>query len=451
MIIIFIREHKRLRNTSDLEANMATEKKFTIVIAGAGYAGLAAARTLAHEKDIRVVLINKHAYHLLQFQLHEAAVNKIDTDTLALPMKYVLPREVEFVKAQITGFDFKTRAVRTDRGDFDYDRLIIALGSQPATYNIPGLSEHALMLKSVANARSIRGHLEMTLSALASATRSTPYPIVIGGAGITGVELATELAEGLKGLERRYALNRHAIQVVLVEAASTVLPGFDQKTIGEAARVLQKLQVDVRTGTAIERVAADQVWVKPIGSDRSEEIETSTVIWTGGVRANALVLNSGLTLGERGAAVVDEYLRSIDFPEVSVVGDNAVVRDPRNGRVAIPCGQLAAQQGKYAARQISTDLNGDVEQPYIPHLDGLLISLGSYAGVGTVGPVWVRQLTARAMKIGAETRYLFNIGGMPLVLARGLLLRHEFVALTRRLQGSNVKSRKGKRQGDAVA
>ena len=70
---------------------MATEKKFTIVIAGAGYAGLAAARTLAREKDVRVVLINKHAYHLLQFQLHEAAVNKIDIDTLALPMKYVLP------------------------------------------------------------------------------------------------------------------------------------------------------------------------------------------------------------------------------------------------------------------------------------------------------------------------------------------------------------------------
>ena len=133
---------------------MITEKKSTVVIAGAGYAGLAAARTLAHERDIRVVLINRHAYHLLQFQLHEAAVNKIDIDTLALPMKYVLPRGVEFVKAQITGFDFKTRSVHTDRGDFDYNHLIVALGSQPATFNIPGLAEHALMLKSVANARS---------------------------------------------------------------------------------------------------------------------------------------------------------------------------------------------------------------------------------------------------------------------------------------------------------
>ena len=158
-----------------------------------------------------------------------------------------------------------------------------------------------------------------------------------------------------------------------------------------------------------------------------------------------------VTLGERGAAVVDEYLRSIDFPEVSVVGDNAVVRDPRNGRAAIPCGQLAAQQGRYAAQQIIAGLKGDMARPYIPHLDGLLISLGSYAGVGTVGPVWVRELLARLMKIGAETRYLFSIGGVPLVLARGLLLRHEFVTVIRRLNGARRTLRvRGKGQENAL-
>ena len=99
-------------------------------------------------------------------------------------------------------------------------------------------------------------------------------------------------------------------------------------------------------------------------------------------------------------------------------------------------------------QQILADLHGDVEQPYIPHLDGLLISLGSYAGVGTVGPVWVRQLIARVMKIGAETRYLFNIGGVPLVLARGLLLRHEFVALMRWLSGTQrTPQAEGQRPG----
>ena len=430
---------------------MTGKQKTTVVIAGMGYAGLAAARSLAHDDKVRVILIDRHAYHLLQFQLHEAAVNKIDAETLALPMETVLPPEVEFVKAQINGFDFKTRSVLTDHGDYAYDRLIIALGSQPATYNIPGLSEHALMLKSLAHAQSIHNHLAAVLARL-SANRSTPYPIVIGGAGITGVELVAELAEGLKALAHDYDLRSRDLKIVLVEAAPTVLPGFDRNTINEATHVLKQLGVEIRTHTTIKRVEADRVWVKPIGSDQPEAIATETIIWTGGVQANQAVLNSGLTLGERGAALVDEHLRSVDHPEVLLVGDNALVHDPRTGEIAIPCGQLAAQQGAYAAQQILADLSGNTPRPYLPHMDGLLISLGSYAGVGTVGPVWVKQLIARLMKIGAETRYLFDIGGVTLVLARGLLLRHEVVALTRTLSGTPRKPQiKGKGRGNAVA
>jgi NADH dehydrogenase len=411
---------------------MNTESKQTIVVAGAGYAGLAAARSLGHSDRVRVILINQHDYHLLQFQLHEAAVNKIETGSLALPLASLLPRSVELLTARIDHFDFAARTVYTDRGHVSYDRLIIALGGQPATFNVPGLSEHALMLKSLSNARQIRGHLEVALSVLSATSRPALYPIVIGGAGITGVELAAELSEGLKDLTREYDLDPRAIKIMLVEAAPTVLPGFDQKTIGEAAHVLDELGIDVRTNTLIERVEADRVMVKANGV--SEVIDTRTVIWTGGVRANALVVNSGLTLGERGAAVVDEYLRSVDYPEVSIVGDSALVRDPRDGRVAMPCGQLAAKQGKYAGHQILADLTGDVQTPYVPLIDGLLISLGSYRGVGTIGPVWVRRLIARLGKIGAEVRYLFTIGGVKLVLARGLLLRHEWVALTRKIK-----------------
>ena len=433
---------------------MTPQQKSTIVIAGAGYAGLAAARTLAHDPNLRVILLNKHAYHLLQFQLHEAAVNKIEIDTLALPLSDLLPREVELIKARINEFDFPAKTVHTDRGAVAYDRLIIALGSQPATFNIPGLSEHALMLKSLSNARSIRGHLEMTFSELATTTRSAPYPIVIGGGGITGVELAAELAEGLKSIARAYGLRPTELKVILVEAAPVVLPGLDDPTTREAGRALKRLGVEVHTHMAIERVTADRVWLKPLGSDLpAEEIATQTVIWTGGVQANALVQNSGLTLGERGAALVDEYLRSIDYPEVSIVGDNAVIRDPRTGQVVIPCGQLAAQQGKYAGRQILAELHDVLARPYLPHMDGLLISLGSYSGVGMVGPIWVRRLVARIMKIGAETRYLFNIGGVPLALTRGLQLRHEFVAVRRWLRSAMRRSQRPtiERQGDAIS
>jgi NADH dehydrogenase len=414
---------------------MNTKIQLKVVVAGAGYGGLAAIRNLArYHSNVQVTLIDQHAYHLLQFQLHEAAVYKIDVDTLAIPLPDFLSRSVKFVQARITGFDLDQRLVKTDRGDFAYDRLIVALGSQPATYNIPGLNEHALMLKSAQDARKIRGHFEITLSALKTQPLATPYPIVIGGAGITGIELAAELSEGLTALLREYDLDQNAVKVILIEAAPTVLPGFDAKTIDEAAQAMQRLGVDVRTSTSIERVEVDRVVVKPIGSAAPEEIRTQSIIWTGGVRANLLIEKSGFKIGQRSAASVDEYLRATDHSEVYVIGDSAAIHDPRDGHIVTPCGQLAMKQGQYAAKDILADLKGDVHQPYIPFTDGLLISLGSYAGVGTVGPVWVRRLIARLAKIGAETRYLYNVGGVRLVSSRWLGLRHEWVAAVRGLR-----------------
>ena len=146
---------------------MVTEKKSTVVIAGAGYAGLAAARCAGARQERARGLDQQARLSLAAIPTARSGGQQDRYRHAGLADEVACcRREVEFVKAQITGFDFKTRSVHTDRGDFHYDRLIIALGSQPATFNIPGLSEHALMLKSLANARSIRGHLEMTLSAL---------------------------------------------------------------------------------------------------------------------------------------------------------------------------------------------------------------------------------------------------------------------------------------------
>jgi NADH dehydrogenase len=152
------------------------------------------------------------------------------------------------------------------------------------------------------------------------------------------------------------------------------------------------------------------------------------------VRANQLVLDSGLTIAGRGAAVVDTFLRSVDQPEVAIVGDSALVRDPRHGGVAIPCAQLAVKEGRHAARDIVAELKGDVRRVYVPRLQGLLISLGGRRGVGTIGPVWVRRLIARLGKIGAETRYLWSIGGLRLAATRWLWLRAGWVSLARRMR-----------------
>jgi NADH dehydrogenase len=412
----------------------AGSSKPTIVIAGAGYGGLAAAQMLgSHTRDFRVVIIDQNPYHLLQYQLHEAAVGKIDPATLAVPIRQLLPNHVEFTPASIRRFDFRNQMVQTDRGEVAYDRLIIALGGQPATYNIPGLAEHALTLKSLPDARRINGHIGCTLANAARLTdaegRSAALTFVIGGAGITGVELAAEMAEGLRDRARGYGIDPREARIVLLEAAPTVLPGFDAKTIAEAAAALKAHGVELKTDSTVAKVEAGRVMLTS-----GETIRTGTFVWTGGVRANQLVLDSGLTLEGRGAAAVDHFLRSVDHPEVAIIGDSAIVHDPRTNAVALPCAQLAVKEGQYAAKDIIAELTGDVRRVYVPHMQGLLISLGGRRGVGTIGPVWVRRLIARLAKIGAETRYVFSIGGIRLVIVKGLWLRAGWVRLARRLR-----------------
>ena len=406
----------------------------TVVIAGAGYGGLAAARTLSrHSDQVRVVVVDQNPYHLLQYQLHEAAVGKIDAATLAVPLRRLLPKNVEFRQATIRGFDFDRKLVRTSSGDIRHNRLIVALGGQPATFNIPGLNEHAFTLKSLRDALRINGHIESTLAVASRSAdpgaQAAALTFVVGGAGITGVELAAELAEKLGDRARDYGIDPRRMRIVLLEATRTILPGFDAATIAEAETALKRLGVEIRTGSVVTRVDAGQVTLKT-----GETLRGGTFIWTGGVRANQLVLDSGLTIGERGAAVVDFFLRSVDHPDVSIVGDSALVRDPRHGGVAIPCAQLAVKEGQYAAKDIVAELSGDVRREYVPRMQGLLISLGSWRGVGTIGPLWVRRLIARLGKIGAETRYMWSIGGAWLLATRWLRLRAEYVRLARRLR-----------------
>lgn len=412
-----------------------------VVIAGAGYGGLAAARAFAqHTRQVKVIVIDQNPYHLLQYQLHEAAVGKIDARTLAVPLRSLLPRRIEFKQASISRFDFNRRVVHTDHGSVRYDRLIIALGGQPATFDLPGLCEHALTLKSLKDAQRINGHIEWVLANAAKMTdaemRSAALTFAIGGAGITGVELATEMADKLGDRAREYGIDPRELRIVLIEAAQTALPGFDSETIAEATEALKQAGVEVRSGSAITRIEEGRVIV-----GNGEPIRAGTFIWTGGVRANQRVLDSGLTIEGRGAAVVDYFLRSVDYPDVSVVGDSALVRDPRHNGIAIPCAQLAVKEGEYAAKDILAELKGDVRRTYVPRLQGLLISLGSRRGVGTIGPLWVRRLTARLAKIGAETRYLWTIGGVRLLIARWLWLRAEWVGIARRLRIGQRRSR----------
>jgi len=411
-----------------------------IVIVGAGYGGLAAARRLADlgRERYNITVVDQHDYHLLQFELHEAAVGKIAAAALALPLRDLLRgTDVRLRQARAAGFDFAGKAVLTDVGPIPYDILVIATGSRTATNGIPGVREYALTLKSLDDALRLRAAIAAALVRAAHASVDAArraLTFVVAGAGMTGVELAAEMAERLPEMAEAVGLSRHLVRIVLVELSYHVLPGWDAEMVAYASAVLQSLGVELVLGARVIAVEPGQVHLAS-----GEMLAADTIVWTGGVQAHDEVAVSGLKTGERGAAVVDATLAALDQPGVYVIGDAAFIRDPRSGQVALPSAQLAVEQGKAVAANIHAALTGGQPQPYVPRAAGWLVSLGGHAAVGNVGPLRVSGLLARLLKTGSELRYLWMLGGPGLMLARGLRLHTGYrpvrglLALGRRL------------------
>lgn len=409
-----------------------------IVIVGAGYGGIAAARCLASLGQGRyaITLLDQRDYHLLQFALPEVAVGKTAPEALIVPLRDLFQdSDVHICQTRVTGFDLPAKAIQTASGPIPYDILVIATGSHTATYGIPGVREHAYMLKSLEDALALRAALE---AALARAAQSSPQvarqalTFVVVGAGMTGVELAAEMAECLPQMAKAAGLSQHLVRVILVERAYYVLPGWGAKMALDALTALQALGVELVLGSQVMVVRPDGVALVT-----GEVLQANTVIWTGGIEAGAEVAASGLPTGERRAILVDETLVVIGHANGVDIGDAALVRDPRSGQLAPPSAQLAVQQGEAVAHHIHAVLNDGHPRPYVPKAAGWLVSLGSRSGVGSLGPLPVRGRIARWLKAGSQVRYLWRLGGLRLVLAHapGLLAGHRLIGALHRLKG----------------
>jgi NADH dehydrogenase len=430
-----------------------TASRPRIVIVGAGYGGIAAARRLASLGQGRyaITLLDQRDHHLLQFALPEVAVGKIAADTLAVPLRDLFQdSDVRICQTRVTGFDLPAKAVQTAGGPIPYDILVIATGSRTATYGIPGVREHAYMLKSLEDALALRAAIK---AAFARAAQSDPQAVrraltfVVVGAGMTGVELAAEMAERLPPMAEATGLSRHLVRIILVERAYHVLPGWEAKMASDALTALQMLGVELVLGSYVMAVRPDGVLLAT-----GEALRADTVIWTGGVETGAEIAASGLPTGERRAILVDESLAVIGHAGVYAIGDAALVRDPRSGQIAPPSAQLAVQQGEAVAHYIHAALTSGHPRPYVPKAAGWLVSVGSRSGVGSLGPLPVRGRIARWLKAGSQVRYLWRLGGLRLVLTHGpgLLAGHRLRGVLPGLKGWQMTDAVGTRPGEML-
>lgn len=380
-------------------------ERHQILILGAGYGGIA----VAHELDKHhhpFTLMNKHSYHYFKTLLHEAAGGRNDIQTYAIELDDILRKKSShIVKDTVEEIDWRNQVVRGSNAEHAYDRLVIALGSQTSDFGIPGIKAHAFFLNSLASARDLRDHIEKQLTSLSEQSDPQPLNIVIGGGGLTGVELIGELADYIPHFLRHRHLNPQLARLSMVHSRDELLPGVDHRLRQIAMEKLVHRGVHLILGLRVVEAKANEIKL----SDGSV-IPADTFVWTGGIEAPATLKKSGFAVDERGRIPVDEYLCVKDVPHVFAIGDCARF-DAKDGSTLASTGQVAEQMGTHLAQNLMRLDDGRTLEPFVYHDHGMVASLGPTYGVAEVGRHHATGLMALFLKDGSKMKYLMHLGG----------------------------------------
>jgi NADH dehydrogenase len=379
------------------------------LVLGGGFAGGYVARLLGKRG---ATIVSPENFMLYTPMLPEAASGTLEPRHVVVPLRMMCPR-AELLLGRAVAVDTGRQHVRVETDEalltVRYEELVIALGAVSRTLPIPGLAEHALGFKTLADAINLRNHVLRRLEAAAAASsegqRRRELTFLFVGAGYAGVEALAELSDLVRDALRYYPTLRHERQHwLLVDAAPKILAEIPRGLGDYAARQLVRRGVDIRVATTLESVDAHAATL----SD-GDRILTSTVVWTAGVRANPANDRLGLPVDERGRVVVDSALRVDGVPHVWALGDGARVPNAATpGAFDPPTCQHALRQ----ARRLAKNLTGE-PKPYRYRMLGQAATLGRYKGIAQLPgarlrgfPGWFATRTYHLYQLPLLTRKL---------------------------------------------
>jgi NADH dehydrogenase len=359
-----------------------------VVVVGAGFAGLSAARTLIGE-PVEVTIVDQRNFHTFQPLLYEVATAGLESGDVAYPIRVIFgkARNVTFRMAAVTGVDWDRHEVLlADARPLPFDSLIVASGATAKFFGIPGASEHSFPLYTLTDARRLRDHILRRLEDVdanpdGAASRGALTFVVVGG-GPTGVEVAGALAELLDVAVRHdgFRFDRSAGRIILVDALDRLLTPFRASAAEYAAGTLAGRGVELRLGRLVQSVSADGVAL-----DDGSFIPTRTVVWAGGVTVEHTVAGAiGAPTGPNGRLLVRADLSVEGHDAVYAVGDAAAVLwGPGEDatRICPQVAQVAIQSGEHAARQILARQAGRETQPFRYRDKGIMATIGRRAAI----------------------------------------------------------------------
>ncbi len=372
-----------LRDQAPSPSRPATGRP-TVVIVGAGFGGLRAARAL-RKAPVDVVLVDRHNYHLFQPLLYQVATAGLEPEEIARPVRAILRRQsnVEFRMTEVTGLDASGKRIVTADGPIAYDYLILAVGGQTNYFGLESVLRHGFGLKDIPEAIRIRNQVlhafERAMLETDPERRRAELTFVVVGGGPTGVEMAGALSELIRlVLVKDYPrLNVKDVRVMLLEATDRLLAAMPARLRDAAAETLWRKHVEVRFGATVADYDGARVLLKS-----GEVIPANTLIWAAGVKAVSLTGRVGLPTAQQGRVPVAPTLDVPGHPDIYVIGDAAYLEVA--GAPLPMMAPVALQMAETAAENIRRRIAGRPPVAFRYHDPGSLATIGRNAAVAYI-------------------------------------------------------------------
>ncbi len=359
-----------------------------VVILGAGFGGLTAAKALDSIAD--VTLVDRHNFQTFLPLLYQVSTAGLAADHIAHPIRGALRKtNIKFRMGSPLTIDHKNKSVKLDSSEvLDFDYLVIAMGSATNDFGVKGVAEHALGMKSVSEALEIRSSILRRFEDLCRFEDDTKFAITVVGGGPTGVEMAGAIAELKKGpLKSDYAKAAANISVNLVEAGPRLLPSFSPLLSNRTKRDLEKLGVNVLLNTSVSEVKPRMILL----GDKSN-LPSEVTIWAAGVTGEPVMKKLNLPI-VGGRIEIEPTLQVANYPHIFAIGDIAGAKGS-DGRFLPMVAPVAMQQGRYLKTQISNLLANKPLSPFKYRDKGSMATIGRHKAVVEVGPLKLAGIPA---------------------------------------------------------
>jgi NADH dehydrogenase len=369
-----------------------------VVIVGAGFGGLLAARTLARY-PVEITLVDRQNFHIFQPLLYQVATAGLSPDEIAAPIRWIMRSQhgVEVLMSEMRNFDLSRRVVKLEDGKVEYDYLIVAAGASHAYFGHDEWEPFAPGLKTIEDALEIRRRVLLAFElaerqAASSDDKDREHAqlnfVVVGG-GPTGVELAGTLAEiSRQVLANEFrSIDPKRTRIVLLEGGPRVLPAYPEDLSRTAEEQLRHLGVEVQTSALVTQVEPGSVHIG------ESKLPATVILWAAGVAASPLGRKLGAPVDRAGRVLVNPDLSIPGHPEVFVVGDLAALKD-ENGKWLPGVAPVAMQEGKATAHNIGNELRGEPRKNFHYWNKGSLATIGRAAAVADFGKIHVSGFLA---------------------------------------------------------